>query len=130
MSRDDFDLSDFGEMDEPAFSEDDAEFLPPDTAPSGGRAPRNTTFLIVAVILVIVFILGIVGIVAVIIKQQGDAISLNATATEIARANAIVNTSIAATMIPKSWTPTPSPTPIPTDTPTFTPSPTPTIAPT
>src|SRR5258707_5009138 len=103
MSRDDFDLRDFGEMDEPSFPADDAEFLPPDSAPSGGGAPRNTTFLIVAVVLVIVFILGLAGIALVIINQQQTQIAYNQTATIIALTNNYVQTAIHATETAKAW---------------------------
>lgn len=131
MSRDDFDLGDFGDLDSELPATDDA-FLPPDTTPPAPRQPRNTTFLLIAVILVILFILGLVGIAAVVINNQTVQQSFQKTSLAIQMTNDFVNTAVAATSTAKSWTATPSPTPIPTDTftPTSTNTPTDTPVPT
>jgi cytoskeletal protein RodZ len=131
MSRDDFDLDDFGDLEEPSFPEDNADFLPPDNMPPE-RPPRNTTFLLIAVVLVVLFLLGL-GIVAfVVFNTRGTQVAYEQTSTSIGATNAAVETAIHATETAKAWTATPSPTPTftptetptPTDTPTETPIPT------
>src|SRR6266404_6963867 len=102
MSRDDFDLGDFGDLEEPSFPDDDSNLLPPDVPPE--RPPRNTTFLIVAVALVIIFLLGLVGIVLFVLNQNTIEVAFNGTRTAIAVTNDFVGTAIAATATAKSWT--------------------------
>src|ERR1041385_5277407 len=112
MSRDDFDLGDFGDLEEPSFPDDDSNLLPPDTPPE--RPPRNTTFLLVAVALVVIFLLGLGGIALFVIGQQGQQLAYNETSTAIAATNNFVGTAIAATATAKSWTATPTSTDTPT----------------
>src|SRR5437763_16751827 len=100
MSRDDFDLGDFGDLDSELPATDDA-FLPPDTTPPSPREPRNTTFLLVAVVLVILFILGLVGIAAVVIGIQGQNVILTQTVAAIQATNHFVETAVAATATAK-----------------------------
>src|SRR5690348_17192349 len=103
MSRDDFDLDDFGDLEEPSFPDDNADFLPPDNIPPE-RAPRNTTFLLVAVILVIIFLLGL-GIVAfVVFNNKGTQVAYEQTSESIRLTNAAVETAIHATETAKAWT--------------------------
>jgi len=129
MDRDDFDLGDFGDLEEPSFPDDDSNLLPPDS-PSGGRAPRNTTFLIVAVALVVIVLLGLAGIAIFVIGNGTQQLAFQQTSTTIAMTNEYVGTAIAATATAKSWTATPTPTETPTDTPTATLTPTETETPT
>ncbi|HLY26640.1 MAG TPA: hypothetical protein VKQ72_09895, partial [Aggregatilineales bacterium] len=106
MSRDEFDLGDFG--DEPSFPED-AAFLPPDTPPAS-RPPRNNTFVILAVALVIIFLLGLVLIVFSIAGNNTAIVSDNMTRTSIALTNQNTFLQLTGTAIALSWTPTPTPT--------------------
>src|SRR5579859_7255416 len=112
MSRDEFDLGDFG--DEPSFPEDEA-FLPPDTPPAG-RSPRNSTFVILAVALVVIFLLGLGAIViSILVGRPGD-IAFSGTSTSVKLTNDAVMFQLTATSIALTWTKTPTPTD------TFTPS--------
>ncbi len=132
MSRDEFDLGDFGDLEEPSSflpSEEDAEFLPPDTGPSE-RPPRNTTFLIIAIILVLLFLGALGGIAFLVIKGGDDAAKTQQTAVAIYATNTQVQAWINGTATAKSYTATPTPTSTPTETPTFTPTNTPTNTPT
>src|SRR6185503_5391465 len=106
MSRDDFDLGDFGDLEEPSFPDDDSNLLPPEAAPE--RPPRNTTFLIVAVALVIIFLLGLAGIALAIISGQGEADKREQTRVAIELTNQYVGTAIAGTATAKSYSPTPT----------------------
>ncbi len=130
MSRDEFDLGDFGE--EPSFPEDEA-FLPPDTPPPGS-GPRNMTFVILAVALVIIFLLGLGAIVVSILVNQPKDVAFIQTSTSIALTNQAVILQVTATAVASAWTKTPTPTdtftPSPTDTPTITDTPTDTPTPT
>src|SRR5258708_1184200 len=131
MSRDDFDMGSFGDLEEPSFSDNEADFLPPDTPSPRGTPPRNTTFLIVAVALVVIFILGLVGIALFAISNSNQQAAYDATAAAIKSTNDFVSTAIHATETAKAWSPTPTPTdtltPTPTDTPTETPTDTPVV---
>src|SRR5258708_21124903 len=103
MSRDDFDLGDFGDLDSELPATDDA-FLPPDTTPPSPRQPRNTTFLLIAVILVILFILGLVGIAAVVLNGVHSPGDFNTQGAVIQRTNHYVNTTVHTTQTPKAST--------------------------
>ncbi|MEP7287627.1 MAG: hypothetical protein ABI947_17880 [Chloroflexota bacterium] len=132
MSRDDFDLDDFGDLEEPQFPEDDDDLLPPE--PSADRPRRNTTFLLIAVVLVIIFLLAL-GAIAFFASVSATAEQTRvAQVQSIQQTNDAIGTAIQGTIIAKSWTPTPSPTPTATQTltpsPTETPTETPTEAPT
>jgi cytoskeletal protein RodZ len=128
MSRDDFDLGDFGDLEEPSFPDDDSNLLPPDTPPE--RPPRNTTFLIVAVALVVIFLLGLAGIAIAVLNNSTNEGIRQQTEAAIVATNQFVGTAIAGTATAKSWTATPSPTDTPTNTPTETATPTSTETPT
>ncbi len=127
MSRDDFDLGDFGDFEEPSFPEE--EFLPPEEAPAP-RAQRNVAFLAVAALLVLLFLLGLGGVATLIIRQNEEALAYTQTVGAIYQTNTAVAMIAQATATAKAWTPTPSPTPTPTETPTPTPTETPTETPT
>src|SRR5712692_5996544 len=109
MSRDDFDLGDFGDLDSELPATDDA-FLPPDTTPPSPRQPRNTTFLLIAVTLVILFILGLVALAAVMLQQVRQQNDYQTQVALIQKTNDFVNTAVHATETAKAWTATPSPT--------------------
>jgi hypothetical protein len=128
MSRDDFDLDDFDEFEEPGFPEEDEAFLPPEETPSE-RPRRNTTFLIVATILVLVFILALGGATLYIIGSNERERERLLTIEAIYKTNTAVAIAINATETAKAWTATPSNTPTPTETPTPTPSDTPSPTP-
>src|SRR4051812_17412921 len=108
VDRNQFDLDDFGDLDDPSFA-DEGEFLPPDPGSSGGPR-RNTTFLLIAVALVVLFLLGLAGIVIVIIGGQGAETARQTQVAAIELTNHFVETAVAATQTAKSWTATPTPT--------------------
>jgi len=133
MSRYEFDLGDFGDLDESSSfpTEEDAEFLPPDNM--GGpseRPPRNTTFLIIAIVLVLLFLGALGGIAALVLNQSEIQRQTSGTAQAVLATNTQVQAFIFATQTAKAWTKTPTPTSTPTDTPTPTPTNTPTETPT
>jgi hypothetical protein len=132
VDRNQFDLDDFGDLDDPSFSDPNADFLPPDEGVPAEAPRRNTTFVIIAIGLVILFLLGLLGVAFFIIQNNAAQEAYNQTATVISVTNQFVQAAIAATETAKSWTATPSPTPTstPTDTPTLTNTPTETPSPT
>jgi hypothetical protein len=133
MSRDDFDLGDFGDIEEPSFPED--EFLPPEEAPVA-RPQRNVVFLVIAILLVLLFLFGLFGITSLVISNQATLAAYTQTAGAVYLTNTAVAVALNATNTANAWTKTPTPTQTPTDTPTptptetFTPSPTETPTPT
>jgi hypothetical protein len=133
MSRDDFDLGDFGDIEEPSFPED--EFLPPEEAPVA-RPQRNVVFLVIAILLVLLFLFGLFGITSLVISNQATLAAYTQTAGAVYLTNTAVAVALNATNTANAWTKTPTPTQTPTDTATptptetFTPSPTETPTPT
>jgi hypothetical protein len=130
VDRNQFDLDDFGDLDDPSFSDSNADFLPPDEAVPSEQPRRNTTFVVIAIGLVILFLLGLLGVAFFIYTTSEQQKAYDATATNIAVTNQFVEAAIAATSTAKSWTATPSPTPTSTPTNTPTPTETPTETPT
>src|SRR5262245_39238868 len=115
MSRDDFDLDDFGDFEEPSFPEEE-EFLPPEQVPPE-RPQRNTAFLIIAVLLVLVFLIGLGVTAKVIIDNNEDQLHRQQTIDAVFQTNTAVGIALFGTQTAKAWTPTPSPTATFTDTP-------------
>lgn len=121
-----FGLDDLENFGDPSFGEDDIQPTP--TRTSGG--PRNTRFLLIAILLVIVILLGVVLIIIAAIKQGEDNTRIAQTRAAIETINAEISFKLTQTAIAQSWTKTFTPTPTSTDTPTPTITPSPTETPT
>jgi hypothetical protein len=124
--RDNFDLGDFNDFDEPSFTSsnltDDVDLTPSEVITTQGG--RNTRFVVLATALTLLILVGAVGIILLAVDAgiknqifQQTAVAVYATNTQVAIFQALTQTAA-------SWTDTPTYTPTPTDTPTATATPT------
>jgi len=120
-----FGLDDLENFGDPSFGDEEVEATPV----RAGGSPRNTRFLLIAILLVIVILIGVVVIILAAINQGTINAERQATANAIETSNARVAFALTQTSIAASWTKTPTPTSTPTETPTPTVTPSPTDTP-
>ncbi|MFN8420650.1 MAG: hypothetical protein U0528_15620 [Anaerolineae bacterium] len=119
-NRDNFDLGDFSDFDEPSFTSsnltEDVDLTPSEVITTQGG--RNTRFVVLATALTLLILIGAVGIILLALDVgfknqifQQTAAAVYATNTQVALYRALTETAA-------SWTDTPTYTPTATDTPT------------